>query len=229
VPKTIDNDLAATYRTFGFATAVQVVSDALDRLRTTAESHERIMLLEVMGRDAGWIALNSGIAGGAHVILIPEIPWDPATVVAALQERAVRGAGYGLVVVAEGAAPVGEKPPHRQVSGASAGHAPILGGAGLRAAELLAEHVPQMEFRVTVLGHLQRGGTPTAEDRILATRLGVAAADAAASGQRSVLMSWRPPDVEVVPLVDATSRLNLVDPDAQIVAHARHAGICLGN
>jgi phosphofructokinase-like protein len=229
VPKTIDNDLAATYRTFGFATAVQVVSDALDRLRTTAESHERIMVLEVMGRDAGWIALNSGIAGGAHVILIPEMPWDPAAVVSALQERAVRGAGYGLVVVAEGAAPIGEKAPQQRVSGASAGHAPILGGAGLRAAELLAEHVPEMEFRVTVLGHLQRGGTPTAEDRILATRLGVAAADAAASGQHGVLMSWRPPDVVAVPLADACARLNLVDPDAQLVAHARHAGICLGN
>jgi 6-phosphofructokinase 1 len=229
VPKTIDNDLAATYVTFGFASAVQVVSNALDRLRTTAESHERIMVLEVMGRDTGWIALHSGIAGGAHVILIPEIPWDPSAVVAALRERAVRGAGYGLVVVAEGAAPIGEKPPRKQVSGASAGHAPILGGAGLRAAELLAGQLPEMEFRVTVLGHLQRGGTPTAEDRILATRLGVAAADAAASGRHGVLVSWRPPDVELVPLANAVAQPKLVDPSSQIVAHARHVGICLGN
>ena len=229
VPKTIDNDLSATYQTFGFATAVQEVTDALDRLRTTAASHERIMVLEVMGRDAGWIALHSGIAGGAHVILIPEIPWDADVVCKALVERAVRGAGFGLVVVAEGAAPAGESAPLKHVSGATAGHAPILGGAGRRAAEILAERVPQMEFRVTVLGHLQRGGTPIADDRILATRLGVAAANCAAKGEHRVLMSWRPPDVVPVPLADAVAAPRLVNPDAQIVTHARHAGICLGN
>jgi 6-phosphofructokinase 1 len=229
VPKTIDNDLAATYETFGFATAVQVVCDALDRLRTTAASHERIMVLEVMGRHAGWIALHSGLAGGAHVILIPEIPWDPGKVAGVLRERAMRRAGFGLVVVAEGAAPRGETPQQAQVVGATAGHAPILGGAGRRAAELLAEVLPDHEIRVTVLGHLQRGGTPVASDRILATRLGTAAADAAWAGERKALVSWQPPDVVVVPLTDAVRRPRLVDPGSQIVRHARETGICLGD
>lgn len=229
VPKTIDNDLAATYETFGFATAVQVVSDALDRLRTTAESHERIMVLEVMGRDAGWIALHSGIAGGAHVILLPEVPYQPERVAAALRERSVRGAGFGLVVVAEGAAAVGEGAPEKDVVGVSAGHAPILGGAGRRAAELFSALVPELEFRVTVLGHLQRGGTPTATDRILSTRLGVEAANAAAAGHRDVLVSWQPPNVVTVPLTDAIKRPRLIESDAQVLQHARQAGICLGD
>ena len=230
VPKTIDNDLSATYETFGFATAVQVVSDALDRLRTTAESHERIMVLEVMGRDAGWIALHSGIAGGAHVILLPELPYNPQVVAATLRERSVRGAGFGLVVVAEGAKPIGESASMSDsVVGASAGHAPILGGAGKRAAELFSKLEPSLEFRVTVLGHLQRGGTPTATDRILSTRLGVEAANAAARGERKVLVSWQPPDVVTVPLTDAIKKPRLIDPTAQIVEHARNCGICLGN
>jgi 6-phosphofructokinase 1 len=229
VPKTIDNDLAATYETFGFATAVQVVSDALDRLRTTAASHERIMVLEVMGRHAGWIALCSGMAGGAHVILIPEIPWEPDKVACVLRERAMRRAGFGLVVVAEGAAPRGESPPQSHVVGSTAGHAPILGGAGRRAAEILAGLLPDHEIRVTVLGHLQRGGTPIASDRILATRLGAAAADAAWAGERRALVSWQPPDIVVVPLTDAVKRPRLVDPQSQIVRHARESGICVGD
>ncbi|HET6582467.1 MAG TPA: ATP-dependent 6-phosphofructokinase, partial [Nannocystaceae bacterium] len=192
VPKTIDNDLAATYETFGFATAVQFVSEALDRLRTTAASHERIMVIEVMGREAGWIALHSGIAGGAHAILVPEIPYDPAIVVRVLRERAKRGAGFGLVVVAEGAAPKGEDAPTTSVVGPTAGHAKILGGAGRRAAELIGDQAPEVELRVTVLGHLQRGGSPCATDRILATRFGVAAADAADRGQSQVLVAWDP-------------------------------------
>ncbi len=230
VPKTIDNDLASTYRTFGFSSAVQVVSEALDRLRTTAESHERIMVLEVMGRNAGWIALHSGLAGGAHVILLPEVPYHPSIVGRALADRARRGAGYGLVVVAEGAAPLGETAPMQVPVGAHAGRgAPQLGGAGIRAAQLLAETVPELEFRVTVLGHLQRGGSPIAEDRILATRFGVEAANAACQGEGGVLVSWQPPNIVTVALSEEVSQPRLVDPACQLMQHARGVGICFGD
>jgi 6-phosphofructokinase 1 len=182
-----------------------------------------------MGREAGWIALHSGIAGGAHAILIPEIPYDAATVVKVLRDRARRGAGFGLVVVAEGAAPKGEDAPTTSVVGPTAGHAKILGGAGRRAAELIGAQAPELELRITVLGHLQRGGTPVASDRILATRFGVAAADAAARGETQVLVAWHPPDIAVVPLTEEVKKHRLVDPSSQLVAHARGAGICLGD
>ena len=227
LPKTIDNDLAHTYRTFGHATAVQVVTDALDRLRTTAESHERVMVLEVMGRSAGWIALSAGIAGGAHAILLPEIPYDPAAVGARLRARFCRTSRFALVVVAEGAHPPGEAPRHQPTPGSRSRQ--VLGGAGARAAELLAPHLPGVELRVTVLGHLQRGGTPVAPDRLLATRLGVEAARAAHERNTGTLACWDPPNVRMIPLDDSIRTPRRVDPAGQLVAHARALGIALGD
>jgi ATP-dependent phosphofructokinase / diphosphate-dependent phosphofructokinase len=224
VPKTIDNDLGATVETFGFGTAVQVATDALDRLRTTAESHDRIMVLEVMGRDAGWIALHAGIAGGADVVLIPELPWDPALAARDLRRVLAGGRHFALIVVAEGARERGGEAVHQQVFGRR-GAGKVLGGAGQRAAERIAERMPEVEFRVTVLGHVQRGGTPTAYDRLLATRLGVEAVEAALRGERGVLVSSQPPEVRTVPLTEAVERVRLVAPDAQLVAHARAVGI----
>ena len=226
LPKTIDNDLAHTHTTFGFATAVAVATEALDRLRTTAESHARIMVLEVMGRSAGWIALEAGIAGGAHAILIPEIPYDPVVVAEAVGRRDRGRRPFALVVVAEGAHPPGEAPP-RHVWPGGRGRA-ALGGAGMRCAALLAEHLPDREIRVTVLGHVQRGGTPTAFDRLLATRLGAEAAQAAHEGDWGTLMSWDPPVVRRIPLDPSIRTPRRVDPDSQLVRHAESLGICLG-
>ena len=181
VPKTIDNDLAATDYTFGFWTAIEIATDALDRLRDTAESHHRVMILEVMGRDAGWIALHAGLAGAADVILIPEIPYRIQAVEAKIEERAARGQSYSLVVVAEGASPrwraaaPGGWPTPATATRASA-------APGDRLARELAPRI-EHEIRVTVLGHLQRGGSPVPFDRILATRLGRRAAEAAAGGR----------------------------------------------
>lgn len=225
VPKTIDNDLDATLETFGFGTAVQVVTDALDRLRTTAESHDRTMILEVMGRHAGWIALHAGIAGGADVILIPELPYDPALVARDLQRALGSGRHFSLIVVAEGVAPRGGELSQKTVSGG----AKVLGGAGQRAAELLAQQLPELEVRVTALGHIQRGGTPTAYDRLLASRLGVEAVEAAVRGEHGVLISSRPPDITTVPLALAVQKIRCVDPGSQIVAHARGLGISFGD
>ena len=230
VPKTIDNDLDATLETFGFGTAVQVVVDALDRLRTTAESHDRIMLLEVMGRDAGWIALQSGIAGGADVILLPELPYRPAAVADALRRIYAAGRHFALIVVAEGATIRGEDVQTKAVAGAHVGRlAPILGGAAHHAAERIAELLPDLEYRVTVLGHIQRGGTPIAYDRVLASRLGVEAVEAAARGERGVLVASFPPQIRTVPLAQAVGRVRTVDPAGQLVAHARALGIDLGD
>jgi 6-phosphofructokinase len=229
VPKTIDNDLAATLETFGFGTAVQVVVDALDRLRTTAESHDRIMLLEVMGRDAGWIALHSGIAGGADVILLPELPYEPKAVAEALTKIYAGGRHFALIVVAEGATIAGEGVVTKTVEGALAGrHAPILGGAAHLAANRLAALMPGLEYRVTVLGHIQRGGTPIAYDRILASRLGVEAVEAAIRGERGVLVASFPPEIRTVPLASAVGRVRTVDTQGQLLAHARALGITFG-
>lgn len=230
VPKTIDNDLDATYETFGFGTAVQVATNALDRLRTTAESHERIMLLEVMGRHAGWIALHAGIAGGADAILLPEIPYDPQCVVECMRKRMASGHHFALIVVAEGAAPKGGEESEQQVAGTKKGRqTKVLGGAAHRVAQVLSEHLPESEFRVTVLGHIQRGGTPIAYDRLLATRLGVEAVEAAIRGEHRVLISSQPPNICTVPLEQAAAQIRQVDPNSQLVAHARGVGICLGD
>ena len=209
LPKTIDNDLGATDVTFGFATAVQVATDAIDRLHTTAESHNRVMVLEVMGRHAGWIALHSGLAGGADVILIPERPFDIEEVCRLIRRRHERGRYFAIVVAAEGATPV--EGTMEMVAGSGVdefGHA-RLGGIGQRLEREIEERTGY-ETRTTVLGHVQRGGTPTAFDRVLATRLGVAAIDAAADRRWGVMTALRGQRIELVPLEEAVAELRTV-------------------
>jgi phosphofructokinase-like protein len=208
VPKTIDNDLAGTDMTFGFDTAVQIATDAIDRLHTTAESHNRVMIVEVMGRHAGWIALHSGLAGGADVILIPERPFDIQEVCRLIQRRHSRGRYFSIVVVAEGAVPMYGT--METVSGPEDefGHA-RLGGIGQRLEREIEERTGY-ESRATVLGHIQRGGTPTAFDRVLATRLGLAAADAAHEGRWGVMPALRGTRIELVPLSEAVADLRTV-------------------
>ena len=216
VPKTIDNDIGATDVTFGFDTALQVATDAIDRLHTTAESHHRVMVVEVMGRHAGWIDLHSGIAGGADVILIPERPFDIDEVCSLVRRRHARGRAFSIVVVAEGALPqegtmelaAGEKDEF--------GHA-RLGGIGQRL-EREIEQRTGFETRATVLGHVQRGGTPTAFDRVLATRVGVAAIDAAHDGNWGTMPALRGTRIELVPLSDAVEELRTVPPEEFEVA-----------
>ncbi len=208
VPKTIDNDLGGTDMTFGFDTAVQVATEAIDRLHTTAESHNRILILEVMGRHAGWIALYSGIAGGADVILVPERPFDVDEVCARLERRFALGRHFAIVVVAEGALPMGGD--IAAVGGRTDefGHA-RLGGVGQRL-EAEIEARTGYETRATVLGHIQRGGTPTAFDRVLATRLGVAAMEAAHEGRWGMMASLRATRIELVPLAEAVRELRVL-------------------
>jgi 6-phosphofructokinase 1 len=211
VPKTIDNDLAATDMTFGFDTALQVATEAIDRLHTTAESHHRVMVVEVMGRHAGWIALQSGLAGGADVILIPERPFDIDEVCALLRRRHARGRAFSIVVAAEGAVP--KEGTMEVAAGATDefGHA-RLGGIGQRL-EHEIEQRTGFETRATVLGHVQRGGTPTAFDRVLATRVGVAAIDAAHDGRWGTMPALRGTRIELVPLTDAVAELRTVPPE----------------
>jgi phosphofructokinase-like protein len=218
VPKTIDNDLGATDVTFGFDTALQVATEAIDRLHTTAESHHRIMIVEVMGRHAGWIALHSGLAGGADVILIPERPFDIDEVCRLIQRRHARGRYFSIVVAAEGATPV-EGTLELVSSGTDEfGHA-RLGGIG----QLLEREIEErtgFESRATVLGHIQRGGTPTAFDRVLATRLGVAAIDAASRGNWGQMPALRATRIELVPLSEAVAELKTVPPEEYEMAEA---------
>ncbi len=208
VPKTIDNDLAGTDMTFGFDTAVQIATEAIDRLHTTAESHNRVMIVEVMGRHAGWIALHSGLAGGADVILIPERPFDIEDVCRLIERRTSRGRYFSIVVVAEGAMP--QEGTMEIVTGGEDefGHA-RLGGIGQRLEHEIEERTG-IESRATVLGHIQRGGTPTAFDRVLATRLGLAAADAASEANWGVMPALRGMRIELVPLSEAVSDLRTV-------------------
>jgi ATP-dependent phosphofructokinase / diphosphate-dependent phosphofructokinase len=215
VPKTIDNDLSATDFTFGFQTAVQIVTDAIDRLHTTAESHNRVMVVEVMGRSAGHIALWSGMAGGADAILVPEHPFDINRVVAHIQERHARGKTFSIVVVAEGATPAGEEVTTTQETDAF-GHA-RLGGIGVYLEGELRKRTGY-DARATILGHVQRGGTPTAFDRVLATRFGVAAIDAAMDGDFGKMVALRGQDIVRVPLADALAESKLVDPELYTVA-----------
>ncbi len=211
VPKTIDNDLGATDVTFGFDTALQIATEAIDRLHTTAESHHRILVVEVMGRNAGWIALHSGLAGGADVILIPEIPFDIDEVCRLIGRRHRRGRYFSIVVAAEGALP---KAGTMSVStGASDefGH-PRLGGIGHQL-EREIEKRTGFETRATVLGHVQRGGTPTAFDRVLATRLGLAAIDAAHAGRWGTMTALHSAAIELVALADAVAEVRRVPID----------------
>jgi 6-phosphofructokinase 1 len=211
VPKTIDNDLGGTDVTFGFDTAVHVASAAIDRLHTTAESHNRILVCEVMGRHAGWIALHAGVAGGADVILIPEQPFDVEEVCARLRRRHERGYLFSIVVVAEGAVP--REGTMEVVGGATDefGHA-RLGGIGQRLEQEIEERTGY-ETRTTVLGHIQRGGTPTSYDRVLATRFGLCAIDAAHDGRWGMMPALRGTSVELVPLAEAVAELKTVPPE----------------
>jgi len=208
VPKTIDNDLGATDVTFGFDTALQVATEAIDRLHTTAESHHRILVVEVMGRHAGWIALHCGLAGGADVILIPEIPFDIDEVCGLVARRQARGRNFSIVVAAEGAVP---KEGTMAVSAGQLdefGH-PRLGGIGHQL-EREIEQRTGFETRATVLGHVQRGGTPTAYDRVLATRLGLAAVEAAQQSAWGSMTALRSTQIELVPLGEAVAQLRTV-------------------
>ncbi len=217
VPKTIDNDLGGTDMTFGFDTAVQVATDAIDRLHTTAESHNRVMVVEVMGRHAGWIALHSGIAGGADVILIPERPFDIDEVCKLIQRRHARGRYFSIVVVAEGALPQeGTMETIGDGGNDEFGHE-RLGGIG-QALEREIEARTGYETRATVLGHVQRGGTPTAFDRVLATRLGLAAIDAANDGDWGTMPALRGTKIELVPLSEAVASLRTVPPQEYAAA-----------
>jgi ATP-dependent phosphofructokinase / diphosphate-dependent phosphofructokinase len=225
VPKTIDNDLAATELTFGFVTALDIATEALDRLHTTAESHDRVMILEVMGRHAGWIALHSGIAGGADVILIPEIPFSTASVARKIGEREACGSQFSIIVVSEGAQEIGHEVIYQE-QGAQ-GRAPRLGGVGNHLRGEL-EQLTGKETRCVVLGHLQRGGSPNAFDRMLATNFGACAVRALARGESNVMVALSAADIRTVPLADAVAALKTVPPDGQLVRTARDTGISFG-
>ncbi len=225
VPKTIDNDLAATDYTFGFDTALSTATWAIDALHATAESHDRVMVVELMGRYAGWIALCAGIAGGADVIAIPEIPYDIERIVSKIQLRSELGATFSIVVVGEGAHPRGGG--HATLERGHKGHLARLGGAGQTLADQLAGRIDH-EIRVTVLGHLQRGGSPSAFDRLLGSRFGVAAALCCARGQGGVMVALRGQEIVTVPIEKALRAPKLVPPAGELVTVARHLGIELG-
>lgn len=216
VPKTIDNDLSGTDYTFGFDTAVNICTEAIDRLHTTAESHHRIIVVEVMGRHAGWIAVHSGIAGGADIVLIPERPFDLDAVASHLKHRHARGRTFSIVVVAEGATPQEGQLATQTEEMDSFGHV-RLGGIGY-ALERELESRTGFETRATILGHVQRGGTPTAFDRVLATRFGVAAIDAAHSGDFGMMVALHGTKIELVPLAEAVGEPKVVGDDLYSVA-----------
>jgi len=226
VPKTIDNDLAATTITFGFDSAVACATDALDRLHTTAESHDRVLVLEVMGRYAGWIALYAGVAGGADVILIPEIPFHYEHICAAVQSREAQGKHFTLVIVAEGAKPAGGD---FVTSGAQQENREArLGGIGAVVAEEIEKRTGK-ETRVVVLGHLQRGGSPTNMDRALCTLFGAKAVELIAEGRFGRMVAHTGTRVESVPLSEAIGQLRTVPLDGGFVHAARALGISLGD
>jgi 6-phosphofructokinase 1 len=225
VPKTIDNDLSATAFTFGFDSAVSTVVDALDRLHTTGESHKRIMVLEVMGRHAGWIALWGGIAGGANVVLLPEIPFTFEKITEFINQRDEQGYHSTLVVVAEGAhMPDG----HIVTLDANAGGEVRLGGIGEQVAAKL-QKLTGKDTRACTLGHLQRGGSPTALDRILGMRFGVMAVKLAEERRFGRMVSYQSYHVDSVPIEEAVHQLRLVEPESELVQAAKAVGICLGD
>jgi len=225
VPKTIDNDLDGTIQTFGFDTAVGFATECIDRLHTTADSQHRVMVVEVMGRYAGWIALHAGIAGGAHAILLPEIPFDIDPVAAAIARRDALGRRHALVVAVEGAQPCGGT--RRLLAQGGAGHAERLGGVGAWVEAQLAERSGK-ECRRVVLGHLLRGGAPSAVDRVVAARFGVAAVAALARGEAGVMVALSGEGVSTVPLHEVAGRSRRVPLDGDTLTTARALGICLG-
>ncbi|MFN3649515.1 MAG: 6-phosphofructokinase [Armatimonadota bacterium] len=227
VPKTIDNDLEATVQTFGFDSAVAFATEALDRLHPSAAAHERVMVMEVMGRHAGWIAVHAGMAGGADVILIPEIDWNLEGIVRKIRQREANGRAFSLVVVAEGA-----RWPSGELVACGTGEGKLgeirLGGIGHRLAEEI-QALTGKETRCVVLGHLQRGGGPTTFDRLLATRFGVNAVRLVVEGRFGRMVSFEPPDVLDVPISQAIHRLKLVPPNGDLVRTARALGISFGD
>jgi phosphofructokinase-like protein len=226
VPKTIDNDIVETTNTFGFDTAVSFATEAIDRLHTTAEAHHRVMVVEVMGRYAGWIALYAGVAGGADVILIPEIPFSMDRVAERLLERERHGARFSIVVTAEGAKPIGGKV--SLIREAQGEFVERLGGvAALVAADI--EKRTGKETRSVVLGHLQRGGAPTSFDRVLATRFGARAVELLLAGEFGTMVAFHPPDIVAVPLEKIVGRTRNVPVDFDVVRTARAMGISLGD
>lgn len=225
VPKTIDNDLVHTVETFGFDTAVNYATDAIDRLHSTAASHGRTMVLEVMGRYAGWIALHAGVAGTADVILLPEIPYDPEKIITKVLHRYETGRGFAIIAVAEGAKAIGGT---HSVIGKSVGQAERLGGAGQLVADFVTERTG-FETRCTVLGHLQRGGSPTAYDRMLSLRFGSAAVRTLNEGVSGVMVVLDPPEVRHVALDEIVGHLKTVPLECDTIATARALGICLGD
>ncbi|MBO4488087.1 MAG: ATP-dependent 6-phosphofructokinase [Bacteroidales bacterium] len=229
VPKTIDNDLSSTDFTFGFQTAVQIATEALDKLVTTADSHNRVFIMEVMGRDAGWIALHTALAGGADVCIIPEIPYDPVNIAKKIETRYLNGMGFCNIVIAEGA---------KKADGKVTGAAPTavgdehikLGGVGDVLRQELKDLGVEHDIRVTVLGHLQRGGTPVAYDRILATEFGVKAFELVKEKKYGNLVVYRHPDITYVPIEEAIRSPHLVQPDKDYLVHAaKGIGICFGD
>lgn len=226
VPKTIDNDLDKTNTTFGFDTAVGFATECLDRLHSTAEAHQRIIVVEMMGRYAGWITLHAGISGGAHAILLPEIPFDLDKVAAKIRERDRVGRHYSLVAVAEGARP---RTGHRSlVAAAGTGHAERLGGVGEQVTEGLAA-LTGKDARVVVLGHLLRGGSPTSFDRLAALRFGAAAVRALHEGYSGIMVALAYPNVNYVPLAEVAGRMKGVPLDSDTLQTGRDLGICFGD
>ena len=225
VPKTIDNDLDRTSATFGFNTAVEFATTCIDRVFSTATSHNRVMVVEVMGRYAGWIALHAGVAAAAHAILIPEIPYDLARVATMIDHRTARGANFAIVVVAEGAMPVGGGV---SVVGQQIGQAERLGGVGERVAAELGV-LTGKETRCVVLGHLLRGGPPTAADRLLGTRVGGAAIRAIEEGEDGIMVALNPPLVDYVPIREAVANMKVVHPLSDTVLSAKDLGISFGD
>ncbi|MCD4651101.1 MAG: ATP-dependent 6-phosphofructokinase [Candidatus Cloacimonetes bacterium] len=228
VPKTIDNDLMATDFTFGFLTAVDIASDAVDKLVSTAESHNRTMILEVMGRDAGWIAIYAAIAGGAEICLIPEIPYDIDILVETIRQRYQHGRTFCNIVIAEGATSTEGEQTYTE-SDEVGYENKKLGGAGMRLMEELKQHGLEVDMRVSILGHLQRGGTPCAFDRVLATQFGVKAFELVLEEKWGHMVAYRHPDIVAVQLQEAIEALNYVKPDSNIIATARGVGMCLGD
>ncbi len=225
VPKTIDNDLACTELTFGFVTALDIATEALDRLHTTAASHDRVMILEVMGRHTGWIALHSGIAGGADVILIPEIPFSMESVAAKVHEREANDSQFSIIVVAEGACEIAGREIYQDMGDRQ--HAPRLGGIGNHVAHEI-EGLTGKETRCVVLGHLQRGGSPNAFDRMLATNYGSCAVRALMRGEHGRMVALHAADIITVPLSRAIAIIKRVPPDSQLIRTARDVGVSFG-
>ncbi len=226
VPKTIDNDVGGTEVTFGFDTALETATEAIDKLHTTAESHHRVMVLELMGRDAGFIALHAGVAGGADVILIPEIPFRYEAIIEKIKRRVQNGRHFSILAVSEGAKPIEGKQIYSRTGNEI--YVPRLGGIGQQVSEYIAEHTEQ-ETRVTVLGHIQRGGSPTPFDRWLATRYGAAATRLAEKGGFGRMVALRNGRVESIPLAEALAIPKRVDLNGDAIRTARDLGICLGD